>query len=82
MSEKPFRQYPAESVSGRTESWRSTLPPRTRPRLLGGVCAGLADAWDISPTLVRLACLALAILPGPMWLAYAVAWVVMPDADR
>ena len=25
--------------------------------------------------------LLLALLPGPMWLAYAIGWVIMPDAD-
>lgn len=35
----------------------------------------------MSPTLVRLGCLVAALLPGPMWLAYAVAWVLMPAPD-
>ena len=31
--------------------------------------------------LMGLATLLLALLPGPMWLVYAAAWIVMPDAD-
>ena len=73
--------YPAGSYSARTESWRTTLPCRSRRRLIAGVCGGLAEHWGVSPTLVRLATLLLALLPGPMWLVYAAAWIVMPDAD-
>ena len=35
----------------------------------------------MSPTLVRLACLALALLPGPMWVVYVVAWILMPEPE-
>ena len=73
--------YPPGSYSARTESWRTTLPRRSRRRLIAGVCGGLAEHWGVSPTLVRLATLLLSLLPGPMWLVYAAAWIVMPDAD-
>ncbi len=73
--------YPAGSYSARTESWRTTLPRRSRRRLIAGVCGGLAEHWGVSPTLVRLATLLLALLPGPMWVVYVAAWIVMPDAD-
>lgn len=75
------QQYPTGSYSERTESWRGSLPRRSRRRLLAGVCGGMAREWGVSPTLVRVGCLAAALLPGPMWLAYAVAWVLMPGPD-
>ena len=77
----PSAPYPAGSYSARTESWRTTLPSRSRRRLIAGVCGGLAEHWGVSPTLVRLATLLLALLPGPMWVVYVAAWIVMPDAD-
>ena len=82
-SDDPYSagSYPPGSYSARTESWRTTLPCRSRRRLIAGVCGGLAEHWGVSPTLVRLATLLLALLPGPMWLVYAAAWIVMPDAD-
>ncbi|SHJ06158.1 Phage shock protein PspC (stress-responsive transcriptional regulator) [Actinomyces denticolens] len=73
--------YAPGSFSARTESWRSSLPHRSRNRLLAGVCGGIAEEMGVSPALVRLATLALAVLPGPMWLAYAIAWILMPAAD-
>ncbi len=47
-------------------------------RYLGGVCGGIAATYGWDPGLVRLAVIALAFLPGPMWLAYAALWVVLP----
>lgn len=75
------QQYPSGSYSERTESFRSKLPRRSRDRLIGGVCAGLAEYWGVSPSLVRLATLAAALLPGPMWVAYVAAWILMPSAE-
>ncbi|MBF0698003.1 PspC domain-containing protein [Actinomyces bowdenii] len=60
-------------------SFLNGLPARSRhDRILGGVCGGLARQWGRSPGLVRLATIALALLPGPMWVAYALAWAAMP----
>ena len=82
-SDDPYSagSYPPGSYSARTESWRTTLPCRSRRRLIAGVGGGLAEHWGVSPTLVRLATLLLALLPGPMWVAYVAAWIVMPDSD-
>ena len=56
------QHYPSDPhLSARTESWRSTLPRRSRNHLLVGVCGGLAEYWGVSPTIVRLGCLALAL---------------------
>lgn len=77
------QQYsPSPSFSERVESWRARLPRRSRRRLVAGVCGGLAEEWGMSPTLVRIAYFALSLLPGPMWIVYVLAWILMPDADR
>nr|WP_300340742.1 PspC domain-containing protein [Actinomyces sp.] len=72
---------PPPTFSERIESWRERLPHRSRRRLIGGVCGGLAEAWGLAPTLVRLGALLAALLPGPMWVAYVAAWILMPEAD-
>ena len=77
------QHYPSDPhLSARTESWRSTLPRRSRNHLLVGVCGGLAEYWGVSPTIVRLGCLALALLPGPMWVAYVLARILMPGPNE
>jgi len=54
----------------------------TRPRngrLLAGVCAGIADRFGWSRTLVRIAWVILSFFPGPLWIAYVVLWILMPN---
>lgn len=61
----------------------TNAPPRrltrSRDHKLGGVAAGIAEYFDLDPTLVRLAWVVLAVLGlGGAVLAYLVMWVVVP----
>lgn len=47
-------------------------------RLIGGVCAALADRFGWNVSVVRLVAVLSLLLPGPQLLAYLVAWVVIP----
>ena len=47
--------------------------------MIGGVCAGIADYFDIDPTLVRLAFLFIVLARGAGILAYIIAWVIIPE---
>ena len=66
----------------------STAAPRPLRRLpsegkIAGVCAGVAAYLDADVTLVRLAWVALSVVPGLLiggLLAYVVAWVFIPEA--
>ena len=49
-------------------------------RWVGGVCAGVADRLGVDPVLVRVATVALALLGGVGVVAYALAWLLLPDA--
>ncbi len=53
-----------------------------RGRVLGGVCAGLADYLGWSRGLVRVLSVASILIPGPQVLAYIVLWIVMPSEDK
>ena len=50
-------------------------------KMIGGVCGGLAEYFNVDPTIVRVIWVALAILPipGSAILAYLILWVVMPQ---
>ena len=56
----------------------SLTRPRSRRRI-AGVCAGLANRFDVSPTLVRVLFVVSALLPGPQILLYVALWVIMPS---
>ena len=48
-------------------------------RLVAGVCAGLAERFDLPRFIVRALFVASMLLPGPQILAYVALWVVVPD---
>ena len=52
-------------------------------KMLCGVCSGLADYFNIDPTLVRLAWVLLGFMGGSGLLAYIIASIVIPvDPDQ
>ncbi len=52
-------------------------------KMIGGVCAGLAEYFDIDTSLVRLIFVALAMVTAifPMVIFYLIAWLVIPLPD-
>ncbi len=46
---------------------------------IGGVCAGLADFFQIDVTVVRLIWVLLAVFAGTGILAYIIAWIIIPQ---
>lgn len=46
--------------------------------MLGGVCAGLADYFNLDPTIMRLIFVLLALLGGHGVLVYLILWLVVP----
>ena len=54
----------------------------TRPeegRIVGGVCQGIANAFDLDPTIVRIVTAVLILAAGSGPLIYLVLWVIIPD---
>ena len=82
------KQY-TEAVNYCSDCGAAISPPRlphkhlTRSkanRKIAGVCAGFAKYLDLDPTVVRLVWLLTALFIGWGFLAYLIAWIVMPDA--
>lgn len=53
-------------------------------KMLGGVCGGLADYFDLDVSLVRLIFVGVALVSAilPMVLFYLIAWLVIPMETR
>ena len=83
FSESNRSEGDAGSSTGRAgefSGFRSSLPRRSREhRILGGVCGGLAEAWNMPVTAVRVGVILASFLSGPMFLVYVGAWCLMLD---
>ena len=49
--------------------------------MIGGVCGGLAEYFDIDPVIIRINAVIL-LLPGglPGFVPYLILWLVVPEA--
>lgn len=50
-------------------------------KVIAGVCGGVAEYFEIDPTIVRIVWLLLAFPGGVGFLAYLVCWLVMPERN-
>lgn len=73
------------------EAAAQTVPPGYIPRRrfvrsindrkIAGVCAGVADYFDMETTLVRALWLLATLVPGPNIIAYIILWIVVPEGQ-
>jgi phage shock protein C len=54
---------------------------RSEDRMVAGVAGGLAEYFDIDPTIIRILFVLLALFGGGFLgiLIYIVLWIIMPD---
>jgi phage shock protein PspC (stress-responsive transcriptional regulator) len=48
-------------------------------RMIGGVCAALAQRFGTSATTMRVIFLVSCLLPGPQFVLYLALWVLLPS---
>ncbi len=70
---------PRPAGSGFFDSLRSSGYYRSEPRVLGGVCAGIAARFGWDRTLVRVITVVLALFAPILCAAYGVAWAFLPE---
>jgi phage shock protein C len=51
-------------------------------RMLGGVCGGLAEYFNLDATLIRVLFLVLAVFGGTGLVIYVVMWLIVPDVSK
>ena len=69
----------APGLSPETGGKRKLMRSSTDKKI-AGVCAGLADYFDLDPTIVRVVWLLAILVGGTGVLAYLVLWIVLPVA--
>jgi phage shock protein C len=63
------------------EARRRLLRPRVG-RKVAGVCQGFAEYFDLDVTVIRVVWLLVALFGGGGFLAYVIAWIVVPEASE
>ncbi|VVB67137.1 PspC domain protein [Candidatus Norongarragalina meridionalis] len=53
-----------------------------KDRILGGVCGGIAEYFEVDPTLVRLLWVLFVLAGGAGVIAYIIAWIIMPPNPK
>ena len=68
-------------IENKIENMSSEKLKRSRDRILGGVCGGIAKwlGWDV--TIVRIAYIFISILSAafPGTIVYIILWMIMPE---
>jgi phage shock protein PspC (stress-responsive transcriptional regulator) len=74
-------QLPPTEAPGPGPAREQRLHRAGRGRMLAGVAAGVADYFDVDPTIVRIGFVALAFLGGVAVPLYLAGWLLIPDED-
>ena len=54
---------------------------RSNNKMIGGVCAGIADYLGLDPTIVRIVWVLMLFFAGFGILLYLILWIIMPKAS-
>ena len=74
---------PRVEAAGAAAATRARLMRSQTDRRIAGVCGGLADYFDVDPTIVRVTWVIVSIIVGAVVfgiIAYLVAWFIIPLA--
>ncbi len=58
---------------------KKRLYKSVRERKLCGVCGGVAEYFDVDPTIIRLAWVVFTLLGGSGLIAYIIAAIIIPE---
>jgi phage shock protein C len=72
-------ETPPPGLSPQTGGKRRLMRSSTDKKI-AGVCAGLADYFDLDPTIVRVLWFLAVFFAGTGFLAYIILWIVLPSA--
>ncbi|MGW7067700.1 PspC domain-containing protein [Streptomyces sp. NPDC054855] len=60
----------------------TALARPTHGRMIGGVCAALAQRFGTSATTMRVIFVLSCLLPGPQFLLYVALWFLLPSEGK
>jgi len=51
-------------------------------KILGGVCGGIAEYYNVDPVIIRLLWIAMSLAWGIGILLYIIAWIIVPKNPK
>ncbi|MFD6433134.1 PspC domain-containing protein [Streptomyces venezuelae] len=60
----------------------TALARPTHGRMIGGVCAALAERFGTSAATMRVIFVVSCLLPGPQFLLYIALWFLLPSEEK
>lgn len=64
------------------QTMEKRLTRSTNDQMIAGVAAGIANYFNVDPTIIRLLFVIAALTGGHGLLAYLILWAVMPEVGR
>jgi len=61
--------------------FKKKLKRNQQDKVIGGVCSGLADYFDVDPIIPRLLFIVGGFSPYPFILLYIIMWIITPVND-
>ena len=71
-------KQPGSASANAPEHSRKRLVRSTNDKKIAGVAAGLADYFDLDPTIIRVVWLLAFLCAGAGLLAYVILWIALP----
>ncbi len=72
----------AQPAAAPTEPSSQRLVRSREDRIIGGVCGGVAERYQLDPALIRVLTVVLTIFTGVALLVYVVLWIILPSAPN
>lgn len=53
-----------------------------KEKILGGVCGGIAEYFNVDPTIIRIIWILIVLGYGAGIIAYIIAWIIIPKNPK
>lgn len=75
------RREKGEPVNNNTKIRERNLSRSKKDNLIGGVCGGIANYFNVDPTIIRIALVLITLAWGAGLVVYLLLWAILPESD-
>lgn len=78
---KTAHRYSGEEMPSSSGTHTKNLSRSKREHMIGGVCGGIANYFNIDPTIIRIALILITLAWGAGLVVYLLLWAILPESD-